>query len=105
METSPGNPDSPEELSVTIDGKRITWHAAAIDAFKLDLLEYAEGLEYIEEHTLTNEPLRVDIVIIKKKKDVEPVPKLIDCALKAHGFGPGFWKKRPKVRFFHINPR
>jgi hypothetical protein len=24
----------------------------------------------------------------------EPVPKLFDCALKAHGFGTGSWKKR-----------
>jgi hypothetical protein len=40
---------------------------------------------------------------IKEKK--EPVPKLIDCALNAHGFGTGFWKKRPKVRFFLINLR
>jgi hypothetical protein len=30
---------------------------------------------------------------------MEPVPKLIDCALNAHGFGTGSWKTRSKTRF------
>ncbi|MDR1970925.1 MAG: hypothetical protein LBQ46_03295, partial [Treponema sp.] len=37
----------------------------------------------------------------KKRLTIEPGPKLFDCALKAHGFGPGSWKKwsnRTKVR-------
>ncbi|MDR1863820.1 MAG: transposase family protein [Treponema sp.] len=31
---------------------------------------------------------------------IEPVPKLFNCALKAHGFGTGSWKKRLEARFF-----
>jgi hypothetical protein len=40
----------------------------------------------------------------KAKKPIpkEPVPKLIDCALKAHGFGPGYKSKAafPKLKFW-----
>jgi hypothetical protein len=36
---------------------------------------------------------------------LEPVPKLINCALKAHGFGTGSWKKRLEARFFPLNLR
>jgi hypothetical protein len=31
---------------------------------------------------------------------MELVPKLINCALKAHGFGTSSWKKRLDARFF-----
>jgi hypothetical protein len=30
---------------------------------------------------------------------LEPVPKLINCTLKARGFGTGSWKKRLEARF------
>jgi hypothetical protein len=36
----------------------------------MELLDYADVLDFDIEHPLTREPLRVDVVIIKKKKDV-----------------------------------
>jgi hypothetical protein len=36
----------------------------------LELLPYADVLDFDIEHPLTREPLRVDVIIIKKKKDV-----------------------------------
>jgi hypothetical protein len=36
----------------------------------MELLPYADVLDFDIEHPLTREPLRVDVIIIKKKKDV-----------------------------------
>jgi hypothetical protein len=36
----------------------------------MELLDYADVLDFDIEHPLTREPLRIDVVIIKKKKDV-----------------------------------
>jgi hypothetical protein len=36
----------------------------------MELLDYADVLDFDIEHPLTREPLRVDVLIIKKKKDV-----------------------------------
>ena len=54
------------------DGKRITWHTAFREAIKLELRQYRNALEFYEEHELTNEPLRIDVVIIKKKQNLHP---------------------------------
>jgi hypothetical protein len=36
----------------------------------MELLPYADVLDFDIEHPLTREPLRVDVIIIKKKKNV-----------------------------------
>ncbi|MHC6203505.1 hypothetical protein ACYULU_09965 [Breznakiellaceae bacterium SP9] len=54
------------------DGKRITWHTAFREAIKLELRQYRDALEFNEEHELTRGPLRIDVVIIKKKQDIHP---------------------------------
>jgi hypothetical protein len=36
----------------------------------MDLIAYADILDFDIEYPLTREPLRVDVIIIKKKKDV-----------------------------------
>jgi hypothetical protein len=49
--------------------ERITWHTAFYDAIRLEFIHYQDVLEFAIEHQLTREPLRIDMVIIKKKKD------------------------------------
>jgi hypothetical protein len=45
----------------------VAWHGAAYEMAALEFLEYQSILEYKAEHQLTKEPLRIDVVIIKKK--------------------------------------
>ena len=52
------------------DGNHINWHAAFREALKAELIDYQDILEYQEEIPLTTEPLRVDLVVIKKKRDI-----------------------------------
>jgi hypothetical protein len=58
------------------DKARISWHPAFLEAIKLELDQYGDALEYIPEYQLTREPLRIDVVIVKKRKDV-PIDKNI----------------------------
>jgi hypothetical protein len=52
-----------------LEDKRITWHTAFYDAIRLDLIQYHDVLDFDIEHSLTREPLRIDLVIIKKRKE------------------------------------
>jgi hypothetical protein len=54
----------------------IPWHPAMVQAFQLELEQYRDILEFIPELQLTSEPLRVDLIIIKKLKDI-PLEKNI----------------------------
>lgn len=51
--------------------EKIKWHPAFAAAIQLEFKEYKEYLDFIIEHQLTDEPLRIDVVIIKKLKDIE----------------------------------
>lgn len=46
------------------------WHPAFCSAMRLEFREYAEYLEYINEFNLTRKPLQIDLLIIKKKKNM-----------------------------------
>jgi hypothetical protein len=46
--------------------KKINWHAAFFDAIRLELEDYFDVLQFEAEHYLTDEPLRIDVMIIKK---------------------------------------
>ncbi|GHV00727.1 hypothetical protein FACS189483_10910 [Spirochaetia bacterium] len=52
------------------DEHSIPWHPAFYQAIQLELEQYKDILQYDFEHQLTAEPLRMDVLIIKKKKDV-----------------------------------
>ncbi|MDR1446205.1 MAG: hypothetical protein LBI90_04835 [Treponema sp.] len=60
---SQGHEKSPDE-------PRIAWHAAFIEAIQMELEQYRDVLEFKPEYPLTAEPLKIDIVIIKKTKNV-----------------------------------
>jgi len=49
---------------------RISWHPAFVQAIQLELEDYLDVLTFETEHQLTTEPLKIDVLIIKKKKDV-----------------------------------
>ncbi|MDR0656118.1 MAG: hypothetical protein LBG22_07370 [Treponema sp.] len=52
------------------DEPRIAWHAAFIEAIQMELEQYRDVLEFKPEYPLTAEPLKIDIIIIKKNKAV-----------------------------------
>jgi hypothetical protein len=45
------------------------WHVPFYEAFQLELEEYQDILDFKSEYQLSAEPLRIDVVIIKKLKD------------------------------------
>jgi hypothetical protein len=49
---------------------RISWHPAFLEAMRLELEPHQNQLEFIDEYQLTSESLRVDLLIIKKPKDL-----------------------------------
>jgi hypothetical protein len=58
------------------DSERIAWHPAFFEAVQMELDEYRNVLQFIAEYQLTSEPLKIDVVIIKKTKDT-PIEKNI----------------------------
>ena len=48
----------------------ISWHPAFVQAIQLELEDYMDVLTFETEHQLTTEPLKIDILIIKKKENV-----------------------------------
>jgi hypothetical protein len=48
--------------------QKISWHPAFLQAIQLELADFRNALEFRSEHQLTSEPLRIDLVIIKKPK-------------------------------------
>jgi len=52
------------------EGERISWHPAFFEAIQMELDEYGKDLEFIDEYRLTTEPLRIDVMIIKKARDI-----------------------------------
>jgi hypothetical protein len=61
---------------------RIAWHPAFVQAFRLELEQYQDILEFIPEFQLTSEPLRIDLVVIRKLKDI-PIEKNIAAIFRA----------------------
>ncbi|GMO44023.1 MAG: hypothetical protein Pg6C_05930 [Treponemataceae bacterium] len=47
--------------------EKIPWHPAFVQALQLELEDYADELEFKAEYRLTTEPLRIDVVVVKKK--------------------------------------
>jgi hypothetical protein len=49
---------------------RTSWHPAFAQAIENELEDCRDALTFETEHQLTTEPLRIDVLIIKKKKNV-----------------------------------
>ena len=50
---------------------KIFWHEAFYAAMQLELHEYLHCLTFEEEHPLSKEALLMDMLIVKKEKDVK----------------------------------
>jgi hypothetical protein len=46
------------------------WHPAFVDAIRMELFDYRDSLEFKYEHPLNEEPLRIDLLVIKKPKNL-----------------------------------
>jgi hypothetical protein len=60
-------PDSPQQPDFE---PSISWHPAFVEAIRLELEQYGDALEIIPEFQLTAEPLRIDVVVVKKRTDI-----------------------------------
>lgn len=47
------------------------WHPAFCSAVKLELIENKADLDYTNEYNLNSKPIQIDLLVIKKSKDVE----------------------------------
>ena len=56
--------------------ERLNWHQAFYGAFQWELADYRDYLEFRYEEQLTTEPLRIDILVVKKKQNA-PIAKNI----------------------------
>lgn len=56
--------------SHSIDDHRTQWHMAFTPAMKLELMEYSGILEYDQEHLINIKALQIDLLIIKKDRDI-----------------------------------
>ena len=63
--------------------KRIAWHPAFYEAIQLEFESYWDCVEFVMEQPLTAEPLQIDVIIIKKKKDVV-IDKAIAAIFRGH---------------------
>ena len=46
------------------------WHEAFFEAFRQELCDYRDSLKFIYQHPLTTEALRIDVLVVKKLKDL-----------------------------------
>jgi hypothetical protein len=54
-----------------VSALRNPWHYAFYEALQMELRDYHDVLEFKVEQHLTEEPLRIDCVVVKKTRDVE----------------------------------
>ena len=62
---------------------KLYWHEAFYEALQLELCQYRDVLEFIYEHQLSKEALRMDVLVIKKDKDIQ-IEKNIGRIFKKH---------------------
>jgi hypothetical protein len=54
------------EAGENLSEERIAWHPAFVEAIQAELEEYKDVLEFHAEYPLTTEPLRIDVLIVRK---------------------------------------
>ena len=68
--------NEPKKPKGNPDDKDIQWHPAFFEAIRLELEDYESDLEFVAERQLTTKPLQIDVVIVKKTRDM-PIKKNI----------------------------
>ena len=53
------------------ENSRIYWHEPFQEVLQLELNQYKDSLRFDNDHRLSEEALRMDVVVIKKDKDVQ----------------------------------
>jgi hypothetical protein len=53
-----------------LDTEKISWHPGFIDGLQAEFEKYGEALTFFAEYQLSKEPLRIDVVVIKKQPNV-----------------------------------
>jgi hypothetical protein len=64
------NDSRTREAGENLSEEHIAWHPAFVEAIQAELEEYRDVLEFHAEHQLTAEPLRIDVLVVKKRADV-----------------------------------
>lgn len=62
---------SKRESATKTDENDILWHSGHYATIKLEFLENDADLTYETEHQLNHEPIRIDLLVIKKNKDIQ----------------------------------
>lgn len=62
---------SKRESATKTDENDILWHSGHYAVIKLEFLENDADLTYETEHQLNHEPIRIDLLVIKKNKDIQ----------------------------------
>ena len=75
------NPQENAEQEMNHD--KVYWHDAHFAALQLELHEYADALSFEETHPLSEEALEIDVVVIKKEKNIT-IDKNIGKIFKVH---------------------
>jgi hypothetical protein len=50
--------------------EKLKWHPAFLQALQRELIDYKDSLQFHYEYQLTTEPLRIDLLVIKKPRDL-----------------------------------
>ena len=61
------NPDTTESEKEEL---RLDWHSAFYAALQAELVDYLDVLQFEQEHPLNEQPLRIDVLVIKKQPGV-----------------------------------
>jgi hypothetical protein len=53
-----------------VDDGQISWHPAFVEGLKENYKAYGDGLEFKDEFQLSKEPLKIDVIVVKKRPDI-----------------------------------
>ena len=67
----------------TIEDSRVQWHPAFVAAMNLELKQNRNELIYEREYNLNTKPLSIDLLVLKKNRDV-PIENEIGRIFKGH---------------------
>jgi hypothetical protein len=61
----------------------IKWHPPFVEAIKAEFADYQDALEFYDEKQITVEPLKIDLLVVKKLKDIV-IDKSIGRIFRGH---------------------
>jgi hypothetical protein len=53
-----------------VDNEPISWHPGFAEGLRENYIKYGDGLEFTNELQLTKDPLRIDVLVIKKRPEL-----------------------------------